>query len=159
MLIFVSYFFSFNVSMYRRMMKFNLWRPSFPIGTFACNITACALSGTLGTLIAGNPGPRESITLVAIVAGFGGTLSSVARFIVEIIAGMDPVLFRLDGLMYAVSSVFWGVLVSFLFSASPDWADETQSSTDDVESIIPSFFPSIAPTAIPSMSPTTMSPS
>ncbi|KAG7346463.1 CrcB-like protein, Camphor resistance CrcB [Nitzschia inconspicua] len=106
-----------------RMMKFNSWRPSFPIGTFACNVTACALSGTLGSVLAGNPGPRERIALVAIIAGFGGTLSSVARFIVEILSLMDPILFRLDGLYYAVSSAFWGLLVSFLFSASMDWAD------------------------------------
>ena len=138
-----------------RMMKFNSWRPSFPIGTFACNITACALAGSLGTLLAGNPGPRERIALVAIIAGFGGTLSSVARFIVEIIAGMDPVLFRFDGVIYAVASVFAGVFVSFFFSASVDWADETQPSTDDVASDMPSFIPSMAPTLIPSMPPTT----
>mmetsp|Transcript_14357 Transcript_14357/g.33425 ORF Transcript_14357/g.33425 Transcript_14357/m.33425 type:complete len:841 (-) Transcript_14357:171-2693(-) len=106
-----------------RMMKFNSWRPSFPLGTFACNVTACALSGTLGTLLAGNPDPRERIALVSIIAGFGGTLSSVARFIVEILSLMDPILFRLDGFYYAVISVSTGLLFSFLFSASVDWAD------------------------------------
>lgn len=109
-----------------RMMKFNSWRPNFPIGTFACNVTACALSGTLGTLLAGNPGPRERIALVSIVAGFGGTLSSVARFIVEILSLMDPILFRLDGLYYATASVLAGLLVSFLFAASVDWADSVE---------------------------------
>jgi len=109
-----------------RMMKFNSWRPGFPIGTFACNVTACALSGTLGTLIAGNPGPRERIALVSIVAGFGGTLSSVARFIVEILSLLDPILFRLDGLYYAIASVLAGLLVSFLFAASVDWADSME---------------------------------
>lgn len=109
-----------------RLSKLNSWRPNFPIGTFTCNIAACALSGTLGTLLAGNPGPRERIALVAIIAGFGGTLSSVARFIVEILAGTDPILFRMHGIYYAVSSVFWGMLVSFLFTASVDWADSTQ---------------------------------
>ena len=106
-----------------RMMKFNSWRPSFPLGTFACNVTACALSGTLGTLIAGNPGPRERIALVSIIAGFGGTLSSVARFIVEILSLLDPILFRFDGFYYAIASVGTGILVSFLFAASVDWAD------------------------------------
>ena len=52
-----------------RMMKFNSWRPGFPLGTFACNVTACALSGTLGSLLAGKPGPRERIALVSIIAG------------------------------------------------------------------------------------------
>jgi fluoride ion exporter CrcB/FEX len=109
-----------------RLSKFNSWRPNFPIGTFACNIAACALAGTLGTILAGNPGPRERIVLVSVIAGFGGTLSSVARFIVEILAGMDPLLFRIDGLYYAVSSVFWGILVSFVFAASVDWADSVE---------------------------------
>lgn len=109
-----------------RMMKFNSWRPSFPLGTFACNVTACALSGTLGTLIAGNPGPRERIALVSIIAGFGGTLSSVARFIVEILSLLDPILFRFDGFYYAVASVGTGILVSFLFAASVDWADSVE---------------------------------
>jgi fluoride ion exporter CrcB/FEX len=109
-----------------RLSKFNSWRPNFPIGTFACNVAACALAGTLGTILAGNPGPRERIVLVSVIAGFGGTLSSVARFIVEILAGMDPLLFRIDGLYYAVSSVFWGIVVSFVFAASVDWADSVE---------------------------------
>ena len=109
-----------------RLSKFNSWRPNFPIGTFACNIAACALAGTLGTILAGNPGPRERIVLVSVIAGFGGTLSSVARFIVEILDGMDPLLFRIDGLYYAVSSVFWGIVISFVFAASVDWADSVE---------------------------------
>ena len=109
-----------------RMMKFNTWRPSFPIGTFACNITACALSGTLGTLIAGNPGPKERTVLVSIIAGFGGTLSSVARFIVETLSLLDPILYRLDGFYYATASIAAGLLVSFLFAASVDWADSVE---------------------------------
>ena len=109
-----------------RMMKFNAWRPSFPLGTFACNVTACALSGTLGTLLAGNPGTQERIALKSIVAGFGGTLSSVARFIVEILSLIDPILFRFDGFYYAIASVGTGLLMSFLFSASVDWADSVE---------------------------------
>ncbi len=109
-----------------RMMKFNAWRPSFPLGTFACNVTACALSGTLGTLLAGNPGTSERIALKSIIAGFGGTLSSVARFIVEILSLVDPILFRLDGFYYAIASVGAGLLMSFLFAASVDWADSVE---------------------------------
>jgi len=106
-----------------RLSKLNNWRPNFPIGTFTCNILACALSGSLGSILAGNPGPRERTVLVSVIAGFGGTLSSVARFIVEILEGIDPVLFRLDGVYYAVSSVFWGCVVSFVFRASVDWVE------------------------------------
>jgi fluoride ion exporter CrcB/FEX len=109
-----------------RLSKFNSWRPSFPIGTFICNISACALSGTLGSVLAGNPDPRERIALVALIAGFGGTLSSVARFIVEVLAGVDPILLRIDGAYYAMISVACGVLISFSFTASVDWADNTE---------------------------------
>jgi fluoride ion exporter CrcB/FEX len=106
-----------------RLSKYNNWRPSFPIGTFTANILACALSGGLGTLLAGSPGPRESIVLVSFIAGFGGTLSSLATFIVEVLAGVDPVLLRFDGIIYAVLSIFWATFTGFLFSASADWAD------------------------------------
>lgn len=108
-----------------RLSKFNKWRPTFPIGTFTANILACSLSGSLGTLLAGSPGPRERIVLVSVVAGFGGTLSSLAAFIVEILAGVDPVLFRFDGVIYAMLSVFWAMVAGFVFSATVDWADET----------------------------------
>ena len=114
-----------------RLSKLNSWRPNFPIGTFACNIAACALSGTLGDLLSGNPGPRERILLVSIISGFGGTLSSVAGFIVEVLNGVDPILFRMDGVYYAVSSVFWGMLISFLFTASVDWADDIGKSSGE----------------------------
>jgi hypothetical protein len=77
----------------------------------------------LGTLLAGSPGPRERIVLVSFIAGFGGTLSSLATFIVEVLAGVDPVLLRFDGIIYAVLSIFWATFTGFLFSASADWAD------------------------------------
>jgi len=111
-----------------RLSKLNSRRPTFPIGTFTANVLACSLSGSLGTLLAGNPGPRERIVLVSVIAGFGGTLSSLAAFIVEILAGVDPILFRFDGIIYAVLSVFWAGVAGFVFSASVDWADETTTT-------------------------------
>ena len=108
-----------------RLSKYNNWRPGFPIGTFICNIVACALSGSLGALLAGNPGPKERILLQSVVAGFGGTLSSLAAFIVEVLAGMDPLLFRFDGVIYATCSIMWALIVGFVFSASEEWADST----------------------------------
>jgi fluoride ion exporter CrcB/FEX len=44
-----------------RLSKYNSWRLSFPIGTFTANMLACALSGGLGRLLAGNPGERERL--------------------------------------------------------------------------------------------------
>ena len=116
-----------------RLSKYNSWRPNFPIGTFICNILACALAGTLGRVLAGNPGNGERIFLVALVAGFGGTLSSVARFIVETIAGVDPILLRADGFYYSIISVGCGILVSFLFSTSVDWADDIKKDEPTID--------------------------
>ena len=98
---------------------------SFPRGTLTANLLACALSGSLGSLLAGNPGPKERIVLQSIVAGFGGTLSSLATFIVEILAGIDPILFRFDGVLYAIVSVVGALVIGFGLSASVEWADET----------------------------------
>lgn len=109
-----------------RLSRYNTWRPTFPIGTFICNIVACALSGELGNLLAGNPDERERLVLVSLINGFGGTLSSVAAFIVEVLAGIDPVLMRADGVTYALISVFSAMAVGFLFTASADWADKTE---------------------------------
>lgn len=108
-----------------RLTHYNNWRPTFPIGTFCCNILAVGLSGGLGNLIEGNPDEAKRILLVSFINGFGGTLSSVAAFIVEILAGIDPVLLRVDGAVYALLSIFWALVVGFIFTASADWADET----------------------------------
>ena len=79
--------------------------------------------------MAGDPGPKERIVLVSVIAGFGGTLSSVAAFIVEVLAGVDPILFRFDGMVYAVASIGCAMVVGFVFSASVEWADQTVSSS------------------------------
>lgn len=108
-----------------RLSQLNAWRPTFPLGTFICNVAACALSGGLGNLLAGNPGPRERVVLVSFIAGFAGTMSSLAAFVVEILAGIDPILFRFDGIVYAMASIFWAMVIGFIFEASADWADST----------------------------------
>jgi len=107
-----------------RLSRYNGVRPGFPIGTFTCNLLACALSGSLGTLLAGNPGPEERIVLVAFISGFGGTLSSVAQFIVEILNGVDPLLFKWNGFYYAICTIFWGLVIGLVSMSSVDWADE-----------------------------------
>jgi fluoride ion exporter CrcB/FEX len=108
-----------------RLSRLNAWRPTFPLGTFTSNMLACALSGGLGNLLAGEPGPLESIVLVSFINGFGGTMSSLASFVVEILAGVDPILMRFDGMIYAFLSIFWAMVIGLLFSTSADWADET----------------------------------
>jgi fluoride ion exporter CrcB/FEX len=124
----LSLFFSpFGVLMRWRLSRYNSLKPGFPLGTFTCNLLACALSGSLGSLLAGNPGPRERIVLVAFISGFGGTLSSVATFIVEVLDGVDPLLLKWNGLYYAGSSVFWAMVIGLVSVSSVDWADQVVS--------------------------------
>jgi fluoride ion exporter CrcB/FEX len=136
-----------------RLSKYNSWRPSFPIGTFTANILACALSGSLGSLLAGNPNDEERVILVSLIAGFGGTLSSLAAFVVEVLAGIDPMLFRFDGVFYAVTSIACALVAVFVFSASVDWADRTVSD-EDMSAGDATIAPSLAPSLMPSFAPT-----
>ena len=109
-----------------RLTKLNRWKPTFPLGTFTCNILACALSGSLGE--------KDQVVLVSIVNGFGGTLSSLASFVVEILAGIDPILFRFDGVIYAAASIGCAIVVGFIFSASVEWADSFVARSASVSS-------------------------
>jgi fluoride ion exporter CrcB/FEX len=112
-----------------RLSRYNVGRHRFPLGTFACNLSAVALSGSLGTILAGSPGPRERIVLVSFIAGFGGSLSSVAMFIVETLRGIDPLLFRYDGFLYAFSTIFWAMVIGLVSNSTADWAEQAAQST------------------------------
>jgi fluoride ion exporter CrcB/FEX len=103
--------------------KWNSRIPGFPLGTFTCNLLSCALSGSLGTLLAGNPGPEESLVVTAMINGFAGTLSTLATFIIEILANIDPLLFNFDGFIYAMVTIFWGIVIGLVTQASQNWAD------------------------------------
>lgn len=131
-----------------RLSRWNTWKPTFPLGTLIANWLACALSGSLGSLLAGNPGPEERTVLVSIVAGFGGTLSSLATFVVEILAGIDPILFRFDGISYALVSIAGAIVIGFIMSASVEWADETVLASQVAASLVPSMVPSLAPSSV-----------
>lgn len=112
-----------------RISRYNRLVPGFPVGTFISNMLGCALSGSLGRLLAGNPGPRERIVLVSLISGFAGSLSSVSHLILEVLAGTDPILFRFDGLTYATCTIFWGMVIGFIVQTTADWADAAASGT------------------------------
>jgi len=106
------------------MNKYNKKIPGFPLGTFACNLLSCALSGSLGSFLAGNPGPEESILLTSMIAGFAGSLSTFATFIVEILSLVDPIIFKFDGIIYCAITILWAVIIGYVGSQAKNWADE-----------------------------------
>lgn len=93
----------------RRIMTMNLnnYFQSFPLGSFACNILGCALSGGLGSVLAGNPDPGQRIALVSCISGFSGSLSAFTSFLIEVLERVDPILLNSDGVTYALWTVFW----------------------------------------------------
>ncbi|KAL7542587.1 hypothetical protein ACHAXR_012335 [Thalassiosira sp. AJA248-18] len=109
---------------WKLMSQYNKNLPGFPLGTFSCNLLSCALSGSLGSFLAGNPGPEESIVLTSMIAGFAGSLSTFATFIVEILSLIDPILFKFDGMVYAMITIVWAIIIGFLGSQAKNWADE-----------------------------------
>jgi fluoride ion exporter CrcB/FEX len=108
-----------------RISRYNRLIAGFPIGTFISNMLGCALSGSLGQLLAGNPGPRERIVLQSLIRGFAGSLSSVSALVVEVLAGTDPILFRFDGFTYAACTIFWGMVIGFIVSTTLDWTEKS----------------------------------
>lgn len=77
------------------MSRYNEKVAGFPLGTFSCNILSCALSGSIGSFLAGNPGPEESIVLQSLIAGFAGSLSTFATFVVGKFCVAKPLLLPL----------------------------------------------------------------
>jgi len=121
----ISLLFSpFGVLARWRLMRLNKLRPGFPLGTFTCNMLGCALSGSLGSLLAGNPGPEESMVVQSMIQGFAGSLSSLAAFVVELLCLIDPIIFKYDGIRYAVLTICWALVVGFITSQAKDWADK-----------------------------------
>lgn len=109
---------------YKLQKTYNKRLPGFPLGTFTCNILSVALSGSIGSFLAGNPGPEESIVLTSMIAGFAGSLSTFAGYISEVLALIDPIIFKFDGFAYAIITVLWGAIVGFFSSQAKNWADE-----------------------------------
>ena len=93
----------------RRILTMNLnnYFQSFPLGSFACNMLGCALSGGLGAVLAGNPDQGQRIALVSVISGFAGSLSAFTSFLIEVLERVDPLLLNGDGVTYALSTIFW----------------------------------------------------
>jgi fluoride ion exporter CrcB/FEX len=135
------------LSRWKIQKAYNKRLPGFPLGTFACNILSVALCGSIGSFLAGNPGPEERIVLTSVIgkqansdmvyllsgtlnkincslpAGFAGSLSTFAGYIAEVLALIDPIIFKFDGIAYAIISVIWGTIIGFFSSQAKNWAD------------------------------------
>lgn len=134
---------------WKLMNKYNKSLPGFPLGTFACNIGGCALSGSLASFLAGNPSAGGSVVLTSMIAGFAGSLSTFSAFVVgtsnmmwlislslplyhanpvvvlpEILSLIDPIIFKFDGVVYAMITILWAVIIGFVVSQAKNWADE-----------------------------------
>uniref|UniRef100_A0A7S2LIE8 Fluoride ion transporter CrcB n=1 Tax=Skeletonema marinoi TaxID=267567 RepID=A0A7S2LIE8_9STRA len=103
--------------------KYNKRLPGFPLGTFSVNLLSCALSGSLGSFLS-SAGPEESIVLSSMIAGFAGSLSTFAMFIIEIISLIDPIIFKFDGFIYALTTILWGLIIGLTSSQAKNWADD-----------------------------------
>ena len=106
-----------------KLSKYNTYIKSFPLGTFAANILGCSLSGSIGSLLAGNPGEEERIFLTSMISGLAGSLSTLSTFVVQVLDLVDVVLYRLDGAIYAFVTIFWGIVIGLLTRSAVDWAD------------------------------------
>lgn len=109
---------------YKLQKAYNKKLPGFPLGTFTCNLLSVALSGSIGSFLAGNPGPEERIVLTSMIAGFAGSLSTFAGYIAEVLALIDPIIFKFDGFAYAIITVAWGAIIGFFSSQAKNWADK-----------------------------------
>ena len=90
--------------------------PSFPLGTFCCNMLGCLLSSSYFE------GDGSGV-VASIVDGFSGALSTLAAFVVEVLQRIDPLIFQWDGITYAYVTIIWAILIGLITVQSNEWAD------------------------------------
>jgi hypothetical protein len=42
----------------------------------------------------------------------------------EILSLIDPIIFKFDGVVYAMITILWAVIIGFVVSQAKNWADE-----------------------------------
>jgi fluoride exporter len=93
--------------------------PSFPLGTFAANMTATIVFGvamlTQG-LIRSPLSAMSCSILYGIIDGFCGCLSTISTFAVEI-----DTLTRINAYVYAMVSISGGITILVLLVGIPSW--------------------------------------
>jgi len=90
--------------------------PSFPLGTFCCNMLGCLLSSSYFE------GDGSGV-VASIVDGFSGALSTLAAFVVEVLQRIDPLIFQWDGITYAYVTIIWAIFIGLITVQSNEWAD------------------------------------
>mmetsp|Transcript_12389 Transcript_12389/g.24681 ORF Transcript_12389/g.24681 Transcript_12389/m.24681 type:complete len:160 (-) Transcript_12389:207-686(-) len=100
---------------------------NFPVGTYVANMLAIALNGSLGAFLGGQGTTgRERIVLQSIIDGFGGSLSTLTRFLIEVLNGIDPVAGRSEGLSYLGATLLSGLVIGFVTRQATDWVDTVE---------------------------------
>ena len=108
-----------------QLSRFNPFIPSFPLGTFAANITATLV---FAVTILVQSRPDRNLTLLScsvlygVDQGFCGCLSTISTFAVEL-----DTLIRWNAYVYALVSIVVGVGVMVLVVGVPTWTTGFES--------------------------------
>jgi fluoride exporter len=95
--------------------------PSFPFGTFAANISATVILGTVILIQGRERAPMKLIScnlLYGIDNGFCGCLSTISTFAVEL-----DTLIRKHAYAYATASIAVGISIMVLMVGSSAWSE------------------------------------
>mmetsp|Transcript_7347 Transcript_7347/g.15891 ORF Transcript_7347/g.15891 Transcript_7347/m.15891 type:complete len:153 (-) Transcript_7347:51-509(-) len=112
-----------------KLSRLNRKHQDFPVGTYVANMLAIALNGSLGaflsntTVATSTAATSPKIVLQSIVDGFGGSLSTLTRFLIEVLNGIDPIIGRTAGLQYLGATLVSGLIIGFVTKQATDWAD------------------------------------
>lgn len=102
-----------------KLSPLNRRRPTFPIGTFAANMTAVLLDVAIGAalLIQSDSSTDEKLFLSAVITGLGGSLSTVSTWIAEAYEMTRPQKYT-----YILGSVVCAQLLGILVYGSTFWS-------------------------------------
>ena len=102
-----------------QLSRFNPMIPSFPLGTFAANISATvilAVAVVIQGRIRGSLSAIDCAVIYGVANGFCGCLSTISTFAVEL-----DTLTRRHAYLYATVSVFLGIILFVLIVGVEAW--------------------------------------
>jgi len=85
---------------------------------------AIALNGSLGAFLRGEgTTEKDQIMMQSIIDRFGEILSTLARFLIEVLNGVDLLAGWSEGLSYLGATLLSGLVIGFVMRQAIDWAD------------------------------------